>query len=405
MKENMIDARKLKSLLLNKSDFSVWIKSKIISNKLIENRDFFVREEKIKLLRNTGIKIDYFLTIEATKKIILNYYKNAIAKEIKIELEKGIDLKVILDEIDNKRKLDIKIIEFKDKEYPEALKKIKDPPKCLYVKGNINNLKECGIAVIGTRNCTMEGRKLCRNFTKNLVGYNFNIISGLAKGIDGCAHKACLEVKGKTIAVLPSGFYNVFPKENESLLNKILENGGTAISEYPPYFEKTAESCRERNRIISGLAIGTLVVEAGKNSGTSITVGYANKENKKVFCIPASLLNSKGIGTNKMIKDNKAKLVTEVEDIIKEFPELKLAKRADFDFVSLEDNKKLKVKQDFEITEENQEVYNFLTKEPKTIDEISQSLNKPISEVTYKLSLLELEGAIEELPGKRFKLK
>lgn len=399
----------MQKLLENKTTFLEWIRKHIEINNLKENHDYIIKKSSINTLKKVNKeRINYFLTYEAGAKIITSQSRNKKAGQIIKQLENGVELTEIIKTICTEDK--IKIISFNSKDYPEQLRKIKNPPQSLYVKGNVQNLSEAGIAIIGTRYCTNNGRTITKMFANNLVGYKLNVISGLAIGIDGCAHKACIEAKGKTIAVLPSGFNNIYPKENEVLLNKILESGGTVITEYPPDFEKNSESCRARNRIISGLALATLVIEAGEHSGTSITARLTREQGKKVFCIPSNLSNKKGVGTNKMIKENKAKLVTEEEDIIKEFPELKLEKRIGFDFIKLGDKKKSKqksqrAKQKFEITEENEEIYNFLTKEPKSIDEISQSLNKPISEVTYKLSLLELEGAIEELPGKRFKLK
>lgn len=351
-------------------------------------------------------KYNYYFTEEACKKILQSQVRNKIVKQIMGRLENEEECNRSLIEILEYHE-EIKIIEFNDKEYPKKLKEIKNPPKKLYVKGSVENLNKNGIAVIGSRHCSNYGRSICKIFTHNLVGYNFNIISGLACGTDTCAHKACLKAKGKTIAVLPSGFNHVFPKENEELLNEILENGGTIVTEYPPEFEKTQESCRERNRIMSGLAIGTLVIEAEKRSGTSITVGYTNEQNKKAFCIPASLLNSKGIGTNQMIKENRAKLVTEVEDIIKEYPEINLQRKENFNFLRLDDGKKQdeNKKVNLEIEEENLEIYNCLSKEAKGIDEIVAELNKSVNEISYKLMLLQLQGAIEELPGKKFKIK
>lgn len=304
---------------------------------------------------------------------------------------------------------EIKIIKFEEENYPQQLRKIKNPPPQLYIKGNLQNLNEYGIAIIGSRDCSNYGRRICKNFTHNLVGYNLNIISGLATGIDTVAHKACLMAKGKTIAVLPSGFNNIFPKENEKLLIEILKSNGTIITEYPPSFEKTPESCRKRNRIMSGLAIGTLVIEAEERSGTMITVRNTKEQNKKAFCVPASLFNSKGVGTNKMIKESKAFMVTKVEDIIESFPEIVFKKKNDFEFVDLKYTKKITLKNmnthNLKIKEENLEIYNFLKKEPKTINEIANELNKPIAEVTYKLTLLELEGAIERLKGEKLKIK
>lgn len=401
-KKYSIDARKIKEILENRSGFSEWIKTHIRKNELQENKDYYIQKEDVGFSKNKVTKINYFLTVEASEKIIANCHKGKNLQKIKEKLKKKIPLQNILEQIQEKEE-DITIIRIDEKEYPNQLKNIKNPPKQLYVKGNIDNLREYGLAVIGSRHCSNYGRKICIEFTKNLVSYNLIIISGLAVGIDSCAHRACLEVKGKTIAVLPSGLNNIYPKNNKDLLNRIIENGGTVISEYPPDFEKTSESCRERNRIISGLAIGTLVIEAEERTGTSITVDFTNKQGKKAFAIPSSLLNSKGIGTNKMIKQNRAKIVTKVEDIIKEYKDLKLERNQKFELNNVQKSPK-KVKKQIIIDLENLEIYNVLGKEPKDIDEISKLVNKPINEVSYKLTILELQGAIEELPGKKFRI-
>lgn len=391
----------------NRSGFLEWIKIHISINNLKENKDYYVTKTKMNSIKNINMqKADYFLTHDACEKIILSQVRNEIANSIKEELKNGKKLEDIFNDIYKKKENEVCLINYNDEKYPEQLRKIKNPPKQLYVKGNVDILKEKGIAVIGTRKCTMYGRQICKIFSRNLLGYNLNIISGLATGIDACAHKACIEANGKTIAVLPSGFNKVFPRENEELFNEILKTGGTVIAEYPPDFEKTSDSCRERNRIIAGLSIGTLVIEAGKYSGTSITVRNTNEQGKKAFCIPSSLLSSKGIGTNRMIKNGEAKLVTEVEDIMKEFPEIK--PKSDFDFKKIEYNKTKKKNTkvtNFEIEEENLAIYNCLSKNPISIEEIAQTLNKPIKEISYKLTLLELQGTIEELPGKKFKIK
>lgn len=413
MKKNntLIDARELKKILLRENNFSQWIKEKIEKYNLKENKDYFKKEENVRATSELNMKKqNYFLTLDTCKRIIYSQKRSVNAEMLRGRLEKGEELETIIKELLKPKEERIIRIELNDKEYPDRLRKIKNPPKQLYVKGSVQNLKEYGIAVIGTRHCSNYGRVVCKNFTNNLVGYNLNIISGLAIGIDACAHKACIEANGKTIAVLPSGFNNIFPKKNEKLLNRILKKGGTVVTEYPPDFEKTSESCKERNRIISGLAIGTLVIEAQKVSGTTITVRNTNEQGKKSFCIPASILNSKGVGTNQMIKKYDAKLVTNVEDIIKEFPGLKFEKSEDFNFLKIGETQAKKRKKDkskinLKIQEENLEIYNVLVKGPKGIDEIAQVLNKPINEIAYKLTLLELQGAIEELPGKKFKIK
>lgn len=411
----LINARKLKEIVLNKSDFSDWIKRNIVKNNLKEKQDYFIEKDLVKAVENIKkSRVEYLFTEKASKKILLSQKKKKLPVEVEKRLEAGEDVSKIIVDIEKQKNINIsKKIKIYDKEYPEQLKKIKNPPIQLYVKGNIEILKEIGMAVIGTRHASIYGRKVCKLFTNNLVGYDFTIISGLARGIDSCAHKSCLEAKGKTIAVLPSGFNKVFPKENEGLLEEIIQKGGTVITEYPPDFEKTQESCRQRNRIMSGLAIGTLVIEAEKRSGTSITVGYTNEQGKKAYAIPSSIYNSKGIGTNIMIKEGSAKAVTEVEDIIKDYPELNFKKREDFEFKNAiipaktkEKSKKKELhKEPIKVDEENLEVYNLLEAKPKDINEIARILNKPISEVTYKLMLLEIEGAIKQLEDKRYAIK
>ena len=411
----LINARKLKEIVLNKSDFSDWIKRNIVKNNLKEKQDYFIEKDLVKAVENIKkSRVEYLFTEKASKKILLSQKKKKLPVEVEKRLEAGEDVSKIIVDIEKQKNINIsKKIKIYDKEYPEQLKKIKNPPIQLYVKGNIEILKEIGMAVIGTRHASIYGRKVCKLFTNNLVGYDFTIISGLARGIDSCAHKSCLEAKGKTIAVLPSGFNKVFPKENEGLLEEIIQRGGTVITEYPPDFEKTQESCRQRNRIMSGLAIGTLVIEAEKRSGTSITVGYTNEQGKKAYAIPSSIYNSKGIGTNIMIKEGSAKAVTEVEDIIKDYPELNFKKREDFEFKNVKTTAKTKEKskkkelhkEPIKIDEENLEVYNLLKAKPKDINEIARILNKPISEVTYKIMLLEIEGGIKQLEDKRYAIK
>ena len=187
------------------------------------------------------------------------------------------------------------IIEYWDTLYPKQLKEIRNPPSRLYVLGNIKILQDIGIAVVGSRTHSQYGEKMCKTFTKNLVEYNINVISGLAKGIDAIAHKTCLEYSGKTIAVLPSGLENIYPKENISLAKQILDKGGVLVSEYEPRIEADSKKFLERNRIVAGLGIGTLVVEAGYRSGTRVTAKITKEQNKPVFCLPSRLENRKGV--------------------------------------------------------------------------------------------------------------
>ena len=210
----------------------------------------------------------------------------------------------------------MKIININDIYYPEKLKKIDTPPLSLYVEGNIDLLKSKSIAIIGSRNASDSGKKIAQKFSSELSEIGLTIISGLAVGIDTIAHNSSFNKKGKTIAVLGSGFNKIFPKENIYLFNQIIENDGLIISEYPPNIEAESSNFRARNRIISGISIGVLVIEAKYRSGTSITAKYAKKQGRPVFTIPHELENPNGVGTNRLLK-NGATLVTDTMDILK----------------------------------------------------------------------------------------
>ena len=286
------------------------------------------------------------------------------------------------------------IIEYANELYPERLRYIEKPPSRLYVLGNIEILNEVGIAVIGSRTNTEYGEKMCKKFVKGLLEYNINIISGLAFGIDSIAHMSCLKNGGKTIAVLPSGLKNVCKATNKILIDEIINNEGVIISEYENNTNADSDKFLERNRIVAGLGVGTLVVEAGYRSGTSVTARFTRQNEKPVFCVPSSLENMKGRLTNEFIQKG-AKLVRNVEDIIKEInksnPEIEFYK------------KEIKTKNlYFDISPKLLNVYKEITNEPKDLNQISRRSGLSISEVNYKIVMLQLEDKIVELPGQRF---
>lgn len=286
-----------------------------------------------------------------------------------------------------------KLIKLGDENYPKQLEIIENPPKQLYVKGNEKILKEYGIAIIGSRNCSEYGKQIAKKFARDLSKAGINIVSGMAVGIDTCAHIGCLSVKGKTIAVIGSGFNYIYPKENEKLFKKIIETGGAVVTEYPPETKAKSSNFPERNRIVSGLSIGVLVVEARYRSGTSITASIARRQAKKVFCIPSNLESKCGVGTNRLIKRG-AKLVTNVDDIIEEYEFIKNNKvNKQIEEVEYEE---------IEIKSEYKKIYNLLTKEPKNINEICRETKEDINTVSSKLMLMQLEGYITQLPGNQF---
>lgn len=283
------------------------------------------------------------------------------------------------------------IIEYCDTLYPKQLREIKNPPSRLYVLGNIDILQEIGIAVVGSRTHSQYGEKMCKTFTKNLVEYNINVISGLAKGIDTIAHKTCLEYSGKTIAVLPSGLENIYPKENILLARQILDKGGVLVSEYEPKTEADSKKFLERNRIVAGLGIGTLVVEAGYRSGTRVTAKITKEQNKPVFCLPSSLENSKGISSNELIQKG-ANLVTKIENILDFYPNITFSKK----------NLEIQKVNDNLVSKELEKIYEVIKDIPIHANEITKKTGLPISEVNYKLLMLQLDEKIMELPGQKF---
>lgn len=239
-------------------------------------------------------------------------------------------------------------------------------------------------SIIGSRNSSDYGKKQAKRFSKELALGGFNIVSGMAKGIDGIAHQACIDVEGKTIAVLGTGFNNIYPKENIPLFYKILETGGLVITEYEPNVEANYYNFPERNRIVSGLSVGILVIEAAYRSGTSITARYAKEQGRDVFCIPSSIESNKGVGTAKLI-ENGAKIVLKPEDILKKY--------------NKDCPKTMSELPEIEIPETYKKTYECIEKTGSHINYIAKKLKKPVQEITEELFMMELEGIIEKTVG------
>lgn len=277
--------------------------------------------------------------------------------------------------------MEIKEIKIEDEKYPNQLKEIKNPPNKIYVIGNEKILQSDGIAVIGSRCNTEYGEKYATKFSKELAKQGLTIISGMAVGIDGFAHKGALSVGGKTIAVLGSGFNNIYPEENKELFKQIIENDGAVITEYEPDVRPNSENFPKRNRIVSGLSKGVLVIEAVYRSGTSITAKLAQSQGRKVFCIPSNLGRKNGVGTNQLIKEG-ASLVTNIDDILN----------------SIEIERKTECSR-VKIPAEYLSIYEVLEDEPINVNVICKKLKTDISNINANLMLMELEGYIKSLPG------
>lgn len=239
-----------------------------------------------------------------------------------ITKEKDIDYYIKLSEYLIKEK--IKLILIDDKCYPETLKKIYCPPLGFFVRGDIPNTDN-SIAIVGARKATDYGKTVAYKFAKDLAARGVVVVSGMARGIDSCAHRGTLDAKGATIAVLGSGFKNIYPKENTRMMYEIIEDG-CVLTEYFPDIQPFPSNFPERNRIISGIAKYILVVEAGERSGSLITVDFALEEGKDVFAVPGNIFSDVSKGTNNLIKEG-AKPVTSIDDILEEFNMPSIAKQ------------------------------------------------------------------------------
>lgn len=283
----------------------------------LENKRYWIW---LSLIKNLGSKrklklLELYKTPEEIYKLTkeklmnINGIGETIAKEIIISKNE----KILNYHIKYMKENNIKIININEREYPQALKKIYDPPISLYVKGNIEKLNNKNIGIVGCRECTTYGKKSAEYFSYNLSKQNINIVSGLAKGIDSYAHLGSLNT-GNTIAVLGNGLDMIYPKENLELANEIIKRGGTIISEYPCGTKPDKMKFPARNRIISGISSGIIVIEAKEKSGTLITVDFALEQGREVFVVPGNINSINSVGTNDLIKQG-ARLVTTYEDV------------------------------------------------------------------------------------------
>jgi len=312
-----------------------------------------------------------------------------ISQEFIIERNK-IDLNFELNKIQQE---DINVLTIKDAKYPKNLQEIFNPPALLYIKGNLENLNnKFNLAVVGSRKFTAYGKQITPKIIKPLVQNGFTIVSGLALGIDALAHQETVANKGKTIAVLGSGLdkKSIYPATNRYLAQSILDNNGTIISEFPIGMLPLKHNFPTRNRIISGLSLGTLVIEAAQSSGALITAKIALEQNREVFAIPGSLYNQQSKGANDLIKQG-AKLVTNHQDILEEL-NLQEVKH----YVN---NQKVLPE-----TDEEKNILSIIGSEPLHIDQIIKNSNLPINTVTGTLSLMEMKGMIKNIGGQNYVL-
>lgn len=286
-------------------------------------------------------------------------------------------------------RLNVRLVSYWDEAYPSLLRAIPDPPALLYLRGAA--LNHDGLAVVGSRGASATGRRLTFDISRELASRNICIVSGLARGIDTAAHEGALEGNGQTVAVLGCGIDRVYPPENAQLFHRILAQGGTVVSEYTPGTPPLAGHFPGRNRVISGLCRGVLIVEAAEGSGSLITADFALEQGRDVFAVPAAVYSPVGGGVNRLIKEG-AYLVTEPRDILERLwpalPPAAVQKRED--------------DLDATLSETARRLYAFLGYEPLHVDDLARKSGLTPPDVSAILLDLELRNAVEQLPGMRY---
>jgi len=286
-------------------------------------------------------------------------------------------------------KYSIDIITILDKDYPALLRQIADPPFMLYVRGDRDLMNDNCFAVVGTRKVTDYGKAVVSHIVGDVGRAGFTVISGLAAGIDSLAHRAVLDIGLKTISVFGTGLddRSIFPPRNAGLAKEIIETGGLLISEYAPGTHGSKLTFPMRNRIISGLSKGVLIVEAGQASGSVITANCALDQNRDVYAVPGNIFSQGAAGTNYLIK-NGAKLVMKAKDILEEY---------DLDV----NNRNSTIKPDNEVEEK---IINALIAKPCSVDDIARETQMDLGEILSSLTVMELDKKVREVGNKKYVL-
>lgn len=296
---------------------------------------------------------------------------------------------------------EVQVLTLAERSYPELLREIHDPPPVLYVRGSVAALDTFGVAIVGTRHPTVYGRLMAEALGGGLAQWGLTVFSGLARGIDAAGHKACLEAGGVTVAVLGTGVDLIYPREHQKMAERILEQEGALISEFPLGTFPAPQNFPIRNRMISGLSLGVLVVEGGEFSGSRITARMALEQNREVYAIPGQVTQSQAWLPNALIKQG-AKLVTDVADIVEELPTAVRVR-----LQAPEERKKQPEPADGGTAagrEQSSLLAVMQVETPSHVDEIADRLENKLSapEILALLFDLELAGKVRQLPGKNY---
>lgn len=313
----------------------------------------------------------------------IGFDKRAIRTFLKTRQE--VDLDTALARVEQ---ANVSLLTWESPHYPNYLREIANAPPLLYYQGELLEQDQWSVAVVGTRRLTSYGRQVTRDLVAGLVKHNITVVSGLARGIDAIAHQTAVELGGRTLAVLGSGLDCIYPAENRTLAQEITQGQGAIISEYGLGVRPEAKNFPPRNRVISGLSLGVIIVEAGERSGALITTNFALEQDREVFAVPGNINSPVSKGPNKLIQEG-AKLVTRVEDVLEELNLHMVAERTAVQMVLPE-------------TAEEIALYSQLSGQPTHIDELSRATSLPSSLVSSTLTLMELKGMVQQVGGMNY---
>jgi len=341
----------------------------------------------LKLIKVTGSAEKLWTLPDNELKKILE--TNNIQSEPYLEARKRVDLEAAIARIKNTK---CKICTIADADYPLLLAEVSDPPLVLYYWGELKK-EEMAVGIVGTRRATAYGLAIAEKLSEELAEEGFTIVSGLARGIDSAAHRGALKCEGRTIAVLGSGLDKIYPPENKELAQEIARKG-CLLTEFPPGVPPLKQNFPQRNRIISGLSRGIIVVEAGEKSGALITVDFALEQGRDVFAVPGPITSDKSKGTNNLISEG-AKLIQGTADVLENYKMIK----------PLFKEEKLEVKEGLKLSLEERLVFSQIGLEPVSYEELLGLSGLTPQELTAVLIFLEAEDYINSLPGQKYVTK
>ena len=332
--------------------------------------------------------LDYFGSLDIAWDAPADALQAAGLPQKSVEYLINLRNQVNLDEVcDHIEKMGIQVVTWEDDSYPRRLKEINQSPPVLFIRGSVEMADDWAVAVVGTRRVTPYGRQVAIELGRFLAQNGVTVVSGLARGIDAVAHSSALQAGGRTIAVLGNGVDVVYPPEHRKLTEEIMR-AGALISDYPVGTPPESQNFPPRNRIISGLSLATIVVEAGEKSGALITAEFAVDQGREVFAVPGSILAQQSTGTNRLIEQGARPLLkmSEILDVLKleKLPEMRETRRV------------------MPASDHEKQILKVLSLEPSHIDTICQLSGLPIQEVSATLAMMELKGMVNSVGGMNY---